>query len=85
MVYAQLMCTKDHKIPISGPYRPYQKHKGKYRKKKFRKTQIFFFSKQQPETYHISKNEQKTTDTTIFSSAEALHHDFSMVNVHKIP
>ena len=30
-----------------------------------------FFSKKQPETFHISKNEQKTTDRTIFSSTDA--------------
>ena len=61
MVYAQLMCTKYHKIPISGPYRPYKKHKGKYRKNKFRKTQNCFFRKnnQTPITYQKMGRKQQ--------------------------
>ena len=61
MIYALVMCTKYHKIPISGPYRPYQKHKGSIAKKKFRKTQNFFFRKnnQKPFTYQkMSKKQQ---------------------------
>ena len=61
MIYALVMCTKYHKIPISGPYRPYQKHKGNIAKKKLRKTQNFFFEKnsQKPVTYQkMSKNGQ---------------------------
>ena len=53
MIYALVMCTKYHKIPISGPYRPYQKHKGNIAKTKIPKNSKFFFRKnnQKPFTY----------------------------------
>ena len=81
MIYAQSMCTKYHKIPISGPYRPYQKHKGKYRKKKIRKTQRFLFGKnnQKPLTYQ--KMSKKRQIETFLAQQKALQHDLCTVNV----
>ena len=45
MILAWSMCTKYHKIPISVPYRPYQKHKGDIAKKNSEKPKKTFFEK----------------------------------------